>query len=522
MRRDIEPTEGSMPDRTRPDTGFDLVLAVWRRRKWLGLLVFLGILVALSSFSLALPALYRSTTTVLVERPVQETVVRPPVTGELETRLQTISQEVLSRARLEGLISRFDLYPELRRAPKESVVEQMRRDIQLDPKVVLEQGSGVRIATIGFALSYRGTDPETVANVTNALAAFYVEQNSKIRERQATGTTEFLKAQLSDMKKKLDEQERRIGDLPRDATADLHALEGLNTRLRMNGDRQLRALDARERLIKELRDTGTPSVPGVADPRDTRLAKLKGELSELRTRFSDKYPDVIRLKGEIAELERAAPAGPDPGDVKPATAPAPSSGKNQVAETDAELRALKAEEARLRETIATYERRLEAQPRAQQDFQRQARDYATTKELYGSLLKRLEDAQMAENMEQGQRGEQFRVLDPAVPSRESVLPNRGRLMLTGLMLSLVMGVGAVVVAERADTSFHSLDELRGFTRVPVVASIPRVVTESDTARRRRRRGLMALAVVTGIAVITALVHFYAHANASLVRMLPGG
>src|SRR5262249_30157354 len=150
-----ELTEGSMPDRTRPDTGFDLVLAVWSRRKWLGLLVFLGILVASSSFSAALPALYRSTATVLVERPVQETVVRPPVTGELETRLQTISQEVLSRARLEGLISRFDLYPELRRAPKESVVEQMRRDIQLDPKVVLEQGSGVRIATIGFALSYR-------------------------------------------------------------------------------------------------------------------------------------------------------------------------------------------------------------------------------------------------------------------------------------------------------------------------------------------------------------------------------
>src|SRR5919201_4591106 len=154
-----------MADRIRLDSGFDLVLAVWRRRKWLGLLVFLAILAGSLSFSLSLPALYRSTATVLVERPVQETVVRPAVTGELEARLQTISQEVLSRARLESLISRFDLYPELRRAPKESVIEQMRRDIQLEPKVVVDQGSGARLATIGFALSYRGTNPDTVADV---------------------------------------------------------------------------------------------------------------------------------------------------------------------------------------------------------------------------------------------------------------------------------------------------------------------------------------------------------------------
>jgi succinoglycan biosynthesis transport protein ExoP len=508
-----------MPDQPKPDSGFDVALAVWRRRRWLGVLVFAGILAASLSFSLSLPALYRSTATVVVERPVQETIVRPTVTGELETRLQSISQEILSRARLEGLIERFDLYPELRRAPREFAIEQMRKDIQLEPKVVMDQGSGARLATIGFALSFRGTNPETVANVTNALAQFYVEQNLKIRERQATGTTEFLKAQLADMKKKLDDQERHIGDAPRDTSADLAALEGLNNRLRMNGDRQLRALDRRERLIKELRDSGGSIVAGMPDVGAARLAKLKGELAELRTRYSDKYPDVVRVKAEIAELERTLAATPEPA--KPAATAAPHPGKDPLAEIDQELRTLKGEETRLRETIAGYERRLDTAPKTQQDFQRQARDYVTTKELYGSLLKRLEDAQMTENMEQGQRGEQFRVLDAAVPSREPILPNRGRFIATGLMLSLAVAVGAVVVAERADTSFHSLDELRAFTRVPVVASIPRVVTEGDVRRRRRWIWLVGAAVTIGIALVVALVYLYAHGNSGLVRVLPG-
>jgi succinoglycan biosynthesis transport protein ExoP len=497
---------------------------VWRRRRWLGLLVFAGILAASLSFSLSLPALYRSTATVLVERPVQETIVRPTVTGELETRLQTISQEILSRARLAGLISRVDLYPELRRVPRELVIEQMRKDILLEPKVVVDQGSGARLATIGFALSFRGTDPETVANVTNALAAFYVEQNSRIRERQATGTAEFLKAQLADMKKKLDEQERRIGEAPRDSSADLASLESLNNRLRMNGDRQLRAMDRRERLIKELRDSGVAAsvLAGVPAPdlAAARLAKLKGELAELRTRYSDKYPDVVRMKAEIAELERTVAASPEPA--KPAAAPAPpQQGKDPLAEIDVELRALKAEETRLREAIAGYERRLDTAPKTQQEFQRQARDYATTKELYGSLLKRLEDAQMTENMEQGQRGEQFRVLDAAVPPREPILPNRGRFIATGFMLSLAVAVGAIVLAERADTSFHTLEDLRGFTRVPVIASIPRVVTEGDVVRRRRRVWLVGAAVMLGIALVVALAYYYAHGNSGLVRVLPG-
>jgi protein tyrosine kinase modulator len=147
---------------------------------------------------------------VLVERQqVFEAFVRPTVTCELETRLHTISQEILSRSRLEGLIGRFNLYADLRKQmSSKEVVEARRRDIQLELK-----GTDVRdwqSATIAFALSYRGRDPLTVAIVTKTLASFYIEENLKAREQQATGTAEFLKAQLAETKKRLDEQENRL------------------------------------------------------------------------------------------------------------------------------------------------------------------------------------------------------------------------------------------------------------------------------------------------------------------------
>ena len=222
--------------------GLDRIQALWSRRKWLAILVFALPFAAAGSMILALPNLYRSTATVLVERQqVPESYVRTTVTSELETRLQTISQEILSRSRLEGLISRFGLYSDLRKqSSNEEAIERMRRDIQLEIRSA--EAKGERRATIAFALSYRGRDPQTVALVTNTIASFYIEENLKARERQASGTTEFLKAQINQTKKRLDEQEQKVGDfkrrylgeLPQQMQGNLASLEALNVQLRLN------------------------------------------------------------------------------------------------------------------------------------------------------------------------------------------------------------------------------------------------------------------------------------------------
>src|SRR6059036_982803 len=307
-----------MADRATRGSAFELTLEVWSRRKWLAVVLFVVIVAAVGSIATFLPDIYRSTATVLVERhQVPETFVRSSVTGELETRLQTISQEILSRARLEDLITRFGLYPDLRdRVPVEAVVEKMRRDIQLELKGVEQQMSG-RSATVAFNLSYRGRDPERVAAVANTLASFYVEENSKLRERQASQTTRFLKDQLAEARTRLDVQEARVrdfrarhaGELPQQMAVNLATLERLQAQLHLNSANQLRARDQRMRQLAEPEGAGAM---GAFDSPTAKLAKLKRQLLDLRTRFSDKYPDVIRVKAEIAALEREL-AGTSPG-----------------------------------------------------------------------------------------------------------------------------------------------------------------------------------------------------------------
>ncbi len=511
MAHDMQPASG------QAGSGFTRAREMWGRRKGLGITVFAAVLAVSLGIVAALPPMFRSRATVLVDREqVPEAFVRSAVSAEVETRIQRISQEVLSRERLAGLIERFNLYPQLPRpSTNESAIEEMRRDNVLEPKVV-DQGG--RITTVGFGLTYRGGDPVKVADVTNALAGLYVERNSKIRERQASDTAQFLKAQLTDMKAKLDEQERRIGQAPLPLEAEVAGLERLNMRLRVNSDRQLRAMDRRERLVREAQGPALAATPGAApETPAARLAKLKQELADLKTRYTDKYPDVIRIKAEIAALEaRVETSRPE------AAAAAPRAGKDVLAEIDAELRMLKDEERTVQQQIAGFEHRTDAAPKRQQEFQRQARDYATTKEFYQSLLKRYEDAQIAESMEQGQKSEQFRILDAAVPSKEPLAPNRMRLGLLALALSLGAAALAAMLRERLDTSFHTVDDLRAFSRIPVITGIPPLVTARDLRQRRWRLGLVTVSLVVGIGIATSGSYLFAHNSEQLTRLLSGG
>ncbi len=518
-------------ERRQKKPGLDAVLAVWSRRKWLAVPVAAATLAAVVSTVTFLPSIYRSSATILVERQqVPEEFVRSTVTSAVENRLQTITQEILSRSRLIELIDRFGLYTDLKRqAPLEEVIERMRQDIAVEPKGIEQKGSN-RV-TIAFAISYTGSDPQKVAVVTNTLASFYIEENLKARERQATGTAEFLRVQLEETKKRLDDQEGQvsqfkrahIGELPEQMQANLSTLERLNAQHRLNSENQTRAIERRTALVKQLADGDPTGLAGSPDAAEARITKLKQELAELRARFSDKYPDVVRLKVEIAALEEQLSRTKD--ETEPAKGEAvPQSAysrqlKKAIGEVEAEISALKAEEQSLRRAIAAYQQRVENTPRREQEFQGLSRDYEATKGLYHSLLKRYEEAKLAESMEQRQKGEQFRILDPATASEQPAAPKRPQLLLLGVLLSLGLAAGSVIMAEQLDTSFHTVDDLRASTRVPVLVSIPRIVTEADTRRTRRR---FLLGATTGILVLMLIVgssYFIAKGNERLAARL---
>jgi succinoglycan biosynthesis transport protein ExoP len=516
-----------MEQEGRKGSMLDQVKAMWGRRKWLAIFTAAAAFTAAVSVVLFLPNLYLSTVTVLVDRhQIPEAFVKATVQSELEPRLHMVSQDIMSRARLLALIERFNLYPALRadkRVSERDLAERMRRDIQVQLKSVERKGADAA-TTVAVAITYRGSDPQTVSDVTNTLAGFYIEENRKTRERQASATSEVLKTQLQDTKKRLEQHEARMsafrqkypGALPQQAMGNLLSLERMQADLRLNSENYHRALERKQLLLQQPEMAGVPG--GVAvDPERAHLARLKQELVQLRAQYSEKYPDVARTKAEIATLERQIAGRPaTPGAAPAAEAPRAT---GAIALVDAEIRRLKAEEQRLRDTIATYQRRVDEMPQREAEFQHMARDHETTRDLYTSLLARYEEATMGETLEHRNKGEVFRVVDPAVPADSPAAPKRLLLMLVCGMLSLGLAGAVVVVAEQLDTSFHSVESLRGFTSVPLAVAVPRILTESDHVQYRRRAGVAAAGALVALVLIMGAGYYYASGNYDLVALL---
>lgn len=488
--------------------GIDTALASLLRRKWLALAVFSLVLAGALSFSRALPNLYQSTATVLVERPTQS-----EGSDDVEARLQSIRQEILSRSRLAELIGRFDLYPKVRAgASQEAVVERMRHDVRIEASgSELASGRG----TIAFSLAYRGRDPQKVTLVANALTSSYIEEDSLLRDRQTRGAASVLQGQLEDVKKRLALQETRIaefkkshaGELPQQPDASLAAIERLNAQIQKVAETRTTTTERRAALLREA--SLPEAATGPPDPDRARLEKLNQELLELRTRFSERYPDVVHKQAEVLSLAALVAKKPQVDHALP-----------QLEQMNREIRGLQAEEARLKGQIASYQRRVEGAPWLEQEFQALSRDYATTREFYGSLLKRYEEAQLAEAHEGRPRGERLRLLDPAIIPLEPLAPDRMRLAMFGLIFSLGLAVVSVAAAERLDTTFHSADELRDHTRVPVLVRIPRLSNESDLDRSRARRpaALLTLGLVVGIALAVNVSRILARENEGVVAL----
>jgi polysaccharide biosynthesis transport protein len=496
-----------MAQSTIRDSGFDIALSVLRRRKWAGLIAFAATLSLAVPFAVFLPDVYRGVATVIVENQDASSLVRASV-PELETRLVTIQQELLSRARLIDLITRLNLYRALRvHGSTEAIVERLRRDIHVE----LSRTDRGRPTTIGLKISYIGLDAKSAAAVPNALATLYVEENSRIRERQTGEMAEFLKSQLGNARQAVELQqarlnrfkEQRAGQLPEQVSINMVTLERLNTRLRLNLDDQLKIRELQDRL-----SAGLPAGQESADPLET----LKQRLVDLQSKFTDKHPDVIRTKAQIAEMERQLSIGSGEA------ARSSTRRVKPIGSVEAELASLQTEERTLRSEIASYEQRIQATPRVEQELEALNRDYNTAKESYDSLRKRYEEAQLADSLEQTKQAETFRILDAAIVPTSPAAPNRMRLLIMAFFFSVASGVGIMLLTEHLDTSFHTVGELRQFTTVAVLASIPYVPSRA-TFSAAFRVALSAVAVIGLCVLLAGFAYRTARHNTQLVWML---
>ncbi|HEY3093233.1 MAG TPA: hypothetical protein VGJ52_09050 [Vicinamibacterales bacterium] len=520
------------------------VLDILRRRRLLALATFAAVLAAAVSFAIYLPDIYQGQALVLIERPIDENIVRSAESapGELESRLHIIKQEILSRDRALALINRFHLYPKLlTHGAIDDALNQLRSDVEVNPSGP-EQVSG-RVKTVSFTLKYTGDSAKTAADVTNAIASFYVQQNDSMRSQSALGTLKFLREQLADAKAQLDRQDSMItqyttkytGQLPQQIGMNLATLERMNTQLRLNGEQQIRLIEQREKLMEGLQDptnvarAENPDASPEMIERLKQIEKLRGDLAQLQTKFTSKHPDVVRMQEQIADLEQqqkqdeaalqkkreALQAAAVASTAAADDAKAPR--RKTIESLDGELAKLKDEEAAIRGTISSFEQRLEGAPEREQEYALITRDRQVTKDLYDSMLKRYDEAQLSASVETDRQGEQFRVLEPALPPEGPTGPNRIRLILMGILLALAAAVAMVLAAEQFDPSFHGIDELREFTSVPVLVSIPPI--GPVPLKRRLLTGLATVSALAMIALIAAASAYLAHGNDQLARLI---
>jgi protein tyrosine kinase modulator len=520
------------------------ILDILRRRRLLAFATFSAVLAAAVSFAVYLPNIYQGQALVLIERPVDENIVRAAdsAPGELESRLHIIKQEILSRDRALELINRFHLYPKLMRSGSvDDGLNQLRSDVEVNPSGP-EQVSG-KMKTVSFTLKYTGDSAKTAADVTNAIASFYVQQNDSMRSLSAMGTLQFMRQQLGDAKAQLDRQDAAIsqytsrytGQLPQQVGINLATLERMNTQLRLNGEQQLRLIEQREKLVEGLQDPSTiaraenpDATPEMLD-RLKQIDKMKADLAQLQTRVTSKHPDVLRLQEQIADLEQQQKQDEAALDKKRAALAAAAAAKGQaeadaqaprrqtIDSLDAQLAKLREEEQVLRSTIASFEQRLQGAPEREQEYALITRDRQVAKDLYDSMLKRYDEAQLAASLETDRQGERFRVLESALPPEGPTGPNRIRLILMGLLLAVAAGVAMALTAEQFDASFHGVDEVREFTSVPVLVSIPPI--GPMPIKRRLLTGLATVSAIAMIALIATASAYFAHGNDQLARLI---
>jgi protein tyrosine kinase modulator len=462
------------------------------RRRWI-LIAGFSVVGCGLGFGIAhfLPKRYTSQTLVLVQQPtVPSDYVKAVVSEGTSERLATMQQEILSRTRLEPIIQQFGLYrDDVNRASMEGLVARLRDTITVTPIQAMAETRAQGLP--GFTVSVTFQDARLAQQICSTVTSMFMEENLQLRQRQAEQTTQFLAKQLDDAKAKLDEQDARLanfqrrylGSLPEDEQANLNVLQGLSTQLdaasQAIGRAQQDKTFAEAALTQQLAAWQATQDGRNPQTQEQQLVALQSQLADLKSKYTDGHPDVIKVKNDIEVLKKKVAEASEKAsgtDEKTNRSPVEPAEirilRTQIHQSDEVIKDLTTQQAEIQRRIKLYQARVEASPAVEQDHKQLTRDYQTALEFYNELLKKRDQSAMAADLERRQQGEQFQVLDPANLPDSPSFPKRLNFGLGGLGAGLVLGCGLGLLLEMQDTSFRSDKDVETLLRLPVLAMVP--------------------------------------------------
>lgn len=553
-------------------------LGILRRRRLLLAAVLLMLLALSTAVAVLLPAVYRSTATILIkEQEIPQEMVRSTVTSYADERIQVISQQVMTRATLLDLVDRHGLYGKAReRETSEEIIDRMRRDIRLTPisAEVTDRRTGAPVrSTIAFTLSYDSEVAASAQKIANELTTLFLNENIKNRQQKAAETTSFLEEELARVSQHISDVEQQLSDFKRrnqGRTPDLALsnvmaserseldLQRVERELAFMNDRHLQLqaqlletrpqaplagggaamLEPGERLralqlqlstaqaqysdrhpdvrrlrreIETLRGQAGPQADADAAGREQNLRRLKQELAALRQRYAEDHPDVQRLQRTFNAMEQVVKADAANPTAQAAVArpdnPVYLALRTQVETTAAQIEMLRAERRELQGRIAEMGARVSQSPDVERQYLELVRDLESSRARFRDLRDKSMQAQVAEQLERSRKAERFTVIEPPIFPERPHRPNRQLIMAMGVLLALVGAALAVALSEALDRSISGPRELLRVLQVPVLAVLPAQPLPVSAQRRRLVLLFAALGTTLLLALAAAGLHF---------------
>jgi polysaccharide biosynthesis transport protein len=468
---------------------------------------------------------------------VPESMVQSAITQQMYDRILSMQQDIESRTVLTAIIQNYGLYPRERRVmPTEDVVEEMKKKIQVVPLTPTQSGATRTVPAFMVQFSY--SDRFLAQRVVSDLVGRFIDQNTRNRSDATFQTTQFMKDELERAKKELDELENRLaqfrtqnnGKLPDQVGSNMQSLSALQMQVTALDSSISRATQDKLQLEALVRILQSNLADLRKQPQESPAAAQRNE--RLRQRYTENWPDVqsavLRLKGardkraEILKEDEAKKAeAKSDAPVKPVTNPMAvremrdldsriQQIQSQIEAKDLEIQEYTKSMKRSGEAVRGYQARLESVPLGEKEYGELIRDRDIAKAKYVELDGKLQRAQVAQEMENRKQGENLELLDPASLPLSPTEPKRPMVISIGAGIGLLLGIMIAGAREMKDTSLKNLKDVRAYTQMAILGSIP--LLENDFVVRRRRRlswlGWTTACLAAVVIVSGSIVYYY--------------
>ena len=547
----------------------DYIVAI-RKRKTAIFSIFSVVLFLTVSIAFLLPAIYQSGSTILIEQQeIPQELVMSTVTSYAAERIQIIQARVMTRTNLLKIVDKFKLYEDERKfETKDEIVSRMHDDVSLDvisAEVVDPRTGRPSSATIAFSLSYKGESRAKVQRVANELTNLYLNENLTSRTQKAADTSEFFKEESVRLGEHIDELEKKIADFKQKHANALPELQELNLGVIQRKEAELTTVEVSLRTLEERRfylegqlaqlDPGNPAIPGSSE----RLKLLQAEYASIKSKYSDAHPDIIRLKNEIASLEKEAGRSESSDaiveelellngkliqDRQRYTAEHPDivaleekitalnqqlaeirenpveehykrkpdnpiyiTIQSQLAGVVSEIKSLKAQRKNVLEKIAELESSLYEAPQIEREYLILKRDYQNSVLRYQETKAKQMQADVAKQLESESKGERFTLIDPATLPEKPISPNRPAIIFLGFILAVACSIGFAIIADAISGSVRGARSVQRLLGALPLSVIPYEMNLQDRAKTTRVKKRVVLLFIAVIVFALLFIHF---------------